>query len=91
MRITELLENIVPIAPLSPASYSLLAQQREAQRQQTIQQLRLHRQQQQMIRQKQVWSKARQAKPKPIKWRVKRRKISPKNDSRSLRKFAKTT
>jgi hypothetical protein len=73
MRIAELLENITPYGPLSPAEYSAVAKQRDAASKQKRLSQQQARQNQQRLRQHQIWAKSRAAKPKPIKLKPVRR------------------
>ena len=67
MRIAELLENITPYGPLSPAEYYAVAKQRDAASKQKRQAIQQARQQQQKVRQQKVCARSRATKPKPIK------------------------
>ena len=73
MRFTEIIENT---QPLEPADYNLVAQQRDATRQQKAQAAQQTNQQQQQARQKQVWAKRAIAKPKTTKRTSKKKRAT---------------
>ena len=73
MRFAEIIENT---QPLEPADYNLVAQQRDATRQQKAQASQQTRQQQQQARQKQVWAKRAVVKPKAVKRASKKKRTT---------------
>jgi hypothetical protein len=79
MRIAEIIENITSVGSLAPDAYDAVALQRNAAQRQQTAATQQARQRQQQATQQQLLAKRRAVKPKPLKWRKRRKSKTHKN------------